>query len=123
MKFLLIIFLLFSTVEKKNYYIKLENYENYHKYVKVKYKNNKGKIVTKEVKIKPKGDYKFFVYNQVFYIYSVSFHSGGKVRAGVYGNDGIGFFRHHIKGKTAYYQKMDCEMYLRGIFKTVHIGI
>ena len=120
---LLIIFILFSTVEKRNYYVKLENYTNYTKYVKVKYEDNKGKIVTKELRLRKKQHYGFFVHDPIFYLYSVSFHRGGKIRAGLHGKDGIGFFRTMIKGKTAYYQKIDCEMQLRGVFKTVHIGV
>jgi hypothetical protein len=120
---ILIIFILFSTVEKRNYYVKLENYTNYTKYVKVKYENNKDKTTTKEIKIRPKGRYEFFVHDPIFYVYSVSFHRGGKVRAGTHGKDGIGFFRTMIKGKTAYYQKIDCNMMLRGVFKTVHLGV
>ena len=120
---LLIIFILFSTVEKRNYYVKLENYTNYTKYVKVKYEDNKGKIVTKELRLRKKQHYGFFVHDPIFYLYSVSFVRGGKIRAGLHGKDGIGFFRTMIKGKTAYYQKIDCEMQLRGVFKTVHIGV
>ena len=120
---LLIIFILFSTVEKRNYYVKLENYTNYTKYVKVKYEDNKGKIVTKELRLRKKQHYGFFVHDPIFYLYSVSFHRGGKIRAGLHGKDGIGFFRTMIKGKTAYYQKIDCEMRLRRVFKTVHIGV
>ena len=120
---ILIIFMLFSTVEKRNYYVKLENYTQYTKYVKVKYEDNKGKITTKEIKIRPKKHYGFFVHDPIFYVYSVSFHRSGKVRSGTFGDDGIGFFRKMIKGKTAYYQKIESDMMLRGVFKTVHIGI
>ena len=124
MKYLsLVIFMFYSTAEKKSYYVKLENFEKYTKYVKIKYENRKGDITTKEVKIKPNGHYGLFVHDSIFYVYSVSFHAGGKVRSGTYGGDGIGFFRTIIKGKTAYYQKIDCEMQLRGFFKTVHLGI
>ena len=115
--------MLFSSVESKNYYVKLENYTNYTKYVLVKYENRRGKTITKEVKLKKKQRYSFFVHDPIFYLYSVSFHKSGKVRAGMHGKDGTGFFRINISGKTAYYQKVDCEMHLRGIFKTVHLGI
>lgn len=120
---ILVIFMLFSTVEKNNYYVKLENYTNYTKYVLVKYENNKCKTITKEIKLRRKQHYGFFVYDPIFYLYSVSFHKGGKVRAGLHGKDGTGFFRINISGKTAYFQKIDCEMQLRGIFKTVHLGV
>ena len=115
--------MLFSSVENKNYYVKLENYTNYTKYVLVKYENNKEKTITKEIKLTKKQHYGFFVHDPIFYLYSVSFHKGGKVRAGLHGKDGIGFIRKILNGKTAYYQKIDCEMQLRGVFKTVHIGV
>ena len=121
--FLLVLFMLFSSVESKNYYVKLENYTNYTKYVLVKYENNKGKTITKEIKLRKKQNYGFFVHDPIFYVYSVSFHRGGKVRAGLHGKDGIGFIRKILNGKMAYYQKIDCEMQLRGVFKTVHIGV
>ena len=86
--------------------------------------NKKGKYVKKEIKLTKNKEYRITIHNKIFYIYSVSFHRSGKVRAGVHGKDGIGYFRgNNISGKTAYYQKMDSEMYLRGVFKTVHIGV
>jgi len=123
MKFLLILFLLFSTVEKRNYYVKLENYSRYTKFVMVKYENNKGKTVTKEIKLRPKRHYGFFVYDQVFYLGAVSYHSNGRVRFDVRGKDGVGFMKRIGGGRPIYYQKFDCENYLRGVFKTVHLGI
>jgi hypothetical protein len=115
--------MLFSSVESKNYYVKLENNSNYIKYVLIKYENKKGETVTKEVRLKKNQHYDFFAYNPIFYLYSVSFNRRGKIRAGVHGKDGVGFIRKILKGKTAYYQKIDCEMQLRGVFKTVHLGI
>ena len=123
MKLIIILFLFFSTVDKQNYYVKLENFQKYTKYVMVKYENNKGKIVTKEVKIRPKGYYGFFVHDKIFYLFSVSYHRGGKVRYNVSGKDGIDFMRKIGGGRTVYYQKVDCEMHLRGVFKTVHLGV
>jgi hypothetical protein len=121
--FLLIIFLFILPTEKKKYYVKLENYDRYHKYVMVKYENNKGNWITKELKIKPKKHYGFFVYNKTFYLFSVSYFSNGNVKYNIRGKDGVGFMKQIGGGRPVWYQKMDCEMYLRGIFKTVHIGI
>ena len=73
--------------------------------------------------IKEHQDFWVRVHDPIFYLYSVSFHRGGKIRAGVHGKDGIGFMRVILNGKMIYYQKIDCEMQLRGILKTVHLGI
>ena len=89
----------------------------------VKYENIKGKTVTKEMKIRPKKHYGFFVYDPIFYLGVVSYHSGGKVHYDVRGKDGVGFMKQIGGGRTIYYQKIDAEMQLRGFFKTVHLGI
>jgi len=107
----------------KNYYVKLENTSKYAKYVMVEYKDNKGKTATKEVKLRPKGYYSFFVYDNIFYVGAVSYHNNGKVRYDVRGKDGVGFMKKIGDGRPVYYKKIDCEMQLRGFFKTVHIGI
>lgn len=121
-----LIFITFSvTLHAQNPYfnVRLTNYEGYTKYVLVKYMNKNGNYVKKEVKLSKNSDFRLKIYDKSFYLYSVSFHRGGKVRAGTYGKDGISYFRTMIKGKTAYYRKIDCEMQLRGFFKTVHLGI
>ena len=126
-KILLILFFLVIsvTLHAKNPYfnIRLTNYEGYTKYVMIKYTDHKGNIKKKEVKLRKNQDFRLRVYTNTFYLYSVSFHRGGKVRAGTHGKDGIGFFKTIIKGKTAYFQKIDCDMQLRGYFKTVHLGV
>jgi hypothetical protein len=89
----------------------------------IKYTNNKGKSLNREVVLRKNQDFRLKVYDNTFFLYSVSFHRGGKVRAGIHGKDGTGFFRKNIRGKTAYYQKIDCYMQTHGFFKTVHLGV
>ena len=106
--FLLIIFLWLIPTEKKNYYVKLENLDSYTKFIMVKYVNNKGNTSIKEIKIKPRGRYGFFVHNQIFYLAAVSYHSNGNVRYDVRGDDGIGFMKQIGGVRPMYYQKIDC---------------
>ena len=125
-KFLLFLILIVFSVTcyaNNTYSIRLTNFTSYTKYVKIKYQDKKGKYVEKEIKLKKHQDFWVRVHDPIFYLYSVSFHRGGKIRAGVHGKDGIGFMRVILNGKMIYYQKIDCEMQLRGILKTVHLGI
>lgn len=123
---LLLIFSLFYVTlhaQSSYYNVRLTNYEGYTKYVMLKYMNKKGIYIKKEIKLRKNQDYRLKIHNKTFYLYSVSFHRGGKVRAGIHGDDGVDFMYKLLKGKTAYFKKIDSEMYLRGFFKTVHLGI
>jgi len=122
---LLLSFFLFSVTCYANntYSIKLTNYSSYTKYVKIKYQDKGGKYIEKEIKLRKNQDFWIRIHDPIFYLYSVSFHKGGKIRAGVHGKDGISFMRVILNGKMIYYQKIDCEMQLRGVFKTIHLGV
>lgn len=121
MKLILILFLFYSSFTE-NYYVKLENNEKHTKYVMVKYENNKGDWVTKEVKIKPKGHYGFFIHNKTFYVFSVYHLSGGKVIYSVRGDDGVGFMKEIGYGRTAHYKKFDVTE-PKGLFKKTNLEI
>lgn len=89
----------------------------------IKYMNNKGKYVSREVILKKDQDYRVTIHNRTFYLFSVYYVGGGKVRYSIRGKDGVGFMYKTSKGRPAYFQKIDCDMQLRGYFKTVHLGV
>ena len=105
------------------YSIRLTNFTSHTKYVKIKYQDKRGDYIEREFKLKKHQNFRVRVHDSIFYVYSVSFHKGGKVLPGVHGKDGVGFIKKILNGKTAFYQKINCEMHLRGFFKTVHLGI
>jgi uncharacterized protein YxeA len=126
-KILLVMFFLTVSVilnSKPSYYnIRVTNYDKHTKHVMIKFKNRKGVYITKEFKLRKNKDYRFKSYDKTFYLFSVYYLSGGKVRYSVKGKDDVGFMKLIGSGRPAWFKKIECETYLQGFLKTVHLGI
>ena len=109
--------------QNNEYIIKLTNYSKYKRFGAIKYIDSTGFFVEKKFELKRYEEIEYIATHNIFFLYSVSFNSEGKIIRGVNGKDDVSYMKTVIKNKKIFYQKFNSEMYLRGTFKILHLGI
>jgi hypothetical protein len=112
MKYTILILILFFSVNlyaKPSYKLKIENQNDYTKYVLIKYKDKHNHFVEKEKILRKYRSFRIKTYKKTVYLFSLSFHDGGKTKYQVIGDDGVGFMKEHLMGRQANYRKFVCE--------------
>ena len=120
-KILLILFLFISIgcLGKTKQYVRLSNYSNYTKYVKIKYQTDIGEYIEEELIIEANDERIITIYGDYFFIYSTSYTGRTVILSG---NDDIGTME-LLNNKKIGYLKIKYYFATYNKLKTIHIGI